>query len=175
VTQTLLVRGDFAALAATDYPEIAVGSGDDVIRVIALGLSGRLDEARSRLSRMQQVIRIPSFQWWADFLMAWIERRPAAMLGQSAFGGLKISNDPESIFQGAWLLCDAGEHGKGLEELGRGVANGYFAAHTLATSRSFDALRGESVFQEVLGEAERGRDEAMRAFRTHGGERLFGV
>ena len=173
VSQTLLMRGDYAALTAGG-PDGAPGSADEVIRVIALGLAGQVDEARRVLADMRRAISIPAFQSWADFLLDWLERRPADASRRSAFAGLKISDDPESVFQGAWLLCDAGQLETGLPELQRGVAAGYFAAHTLSTSRSFDALRGEPLFLDLLRDAERGRDAALAAFREHGGERLLG-
>ena len=47
-------------------------------------------------------------------------------------------------------------------------------APTLADSRQFDALRGDPAFQELLAEAEAGRQQALAAFRERGGERLLG-
>ena len=92
----------------------------------------------------------------------------------AALGALKIMDDPEAIFQGGWLLCDVGEHERGLEQLRRAVAKGYTVVPTLAGSRAFDALRSDPVFQEILAEAEAGRQQALAAFRENGGERLLG-
>jgi hypothetical protein len=92
----------------------------------------------------------------------------------SALSALKIQDDPEAIFQEGWLLCDAGEHERGLGHLRRAVAKGYFVAPTLSGSRHFDALRTDPAFQELLAEAEAGRQRALAAFREAGGERLLG-
>ena len=86
---------------------------------------------------MRQTSRIPAFQAWTDYLMAWLDRRPADMLaGIAALSALKIQDDPEAIFQEGWLLCDVGEHEQGLDHLRRAVAKGYFVAPTLAGSRA---------------------------------------
>jgi len=94
--------------------------------------------------------------------------------GMSVLGGLKIMDDPEAIFQEGWLLCDVGEHERGLDQLRRAVAKGYFVAPTLSGSRAFDPLRSEPAFQTLLAEAEAGRQQALAAFRDAGGERLLG-
>ena len=95
-----------------------IAGADDGIRVIALGLAGRRDEARRRLIEMRQSSRIPTFQSWIDYLTAWLDRRPADMAVRiSALTALKIQDDPEAIFQEGWLLCDVGEHQQGLDYL----------------------------------------------------------
>jgi serine/threonine protein kinase/tetratricopeptide (TPR) repeat protein len=172
--QTLLLAGDVDRILTVERPLVA-GGGDEVIRIIGLGLAGRREEALGRLRALRQARSIPTFQSWTEYLMAWLERRVADMLaGTSAFTNLKINDDPEAIFQDGWLLCDVGEHERGLVELQRAVAKGYFVAPTLAASRQFDALRGEAAFQKLLADAEAGREEALAAFREGGGERLLG-
>jgi len=89
-------------------------------------------------------------------------------------GELTVLNDPEAIFQEGWLLCDIGEHERGLAEIRRAVAKGYFGAPTLSGRRQFDALRSNPAFHELLAEAEAGRQRALVAFREGGGERLLG-
>jgi hypothetical protein len=125
---------------------------------------------------MRRTTRIATFNSWAEYLMAWIDKRAADMWSSnmSALGGLKIRDDPEAIFQEGWLLCDVGEHQRGLGFLRRAVEKGYFVAPTLAGSRHFDALRRDPGFEEVLAMAEAGRDRALAAFREAGGERLLG-
>ncbi len=171
--QTILMTGDIERLLAVERP--VVGSGDEGIRVIGLGLAGRRDEARRAVLDMRQASLLPTFRFWTDYLMAWLERRAADMLvGTSAFDDLGIMDDPEAIFQEGWLLCDVGEHERGLGHLRRAVAKGYFVAPTLAGRPQFDALRGDRAFQELLAEAEAGRQQALAAFRETGGERLLG-
>ncbi len=172
--QTILMTGDIERLLAVETP-VLVGSGDQGIRVIGLGLAGRRDEARRALIDMRGTSRLPLFQAWTDYLMAWLERRGSDMLVNiSAFGRVKIMDDPEAIFQEGWLLCDAGEHDRGLDYLRRAVAKGYSVAPTLSAAPAFDALRSDLAFQAVLAEAHAGRAEAMSAFYETGGGRLLG-
>jgi hypothetical protein len=169
-----MMTGDLERLLAVE-PALVVAGADDGIRVIGLGLAGRRDEARQALIDMRRASRIPTFLSWGEYLMAWIDQRPGDMLDNMAsLSTLKILDDPEAIFQEGWLLCDVGEHERGLGHLRRAVEKGYFVAPTLARSRQFDALRGDPRFQEVLALAEAGRDRALAAFREAGGERLLG-
>jgi tetratricopeptide (TPR) repeat protein len=173
--QTLLLAGDIERILALERP-LVPGGGDEVIRIIGLGLAGRREEAIERLHVMRQArTSIATFQTWTDYLMAWLERRVADMLAWgSEFTKLKVNDDPEAIFQDGWLLCDVGEHQRGLPELQRAVSKGYFVAPTLAASPQFDALRGDGGFKKLLAEAEAGREQALAAFREAGGERLLG-
>jgi hypothetical protein len=174
VEQTMLMQGEIERLAG-DGPSTAA-EGDDAIRVIALGLAGRHDEARQALEDLRRASQIEAFQTWADLLTAWLDRRPADMVafGAAGLGGLRIMEDPEAVFQLGWLLCDAGDGEHGLDALRRAVANGYHVAPTLTGSRSFDALRDRPAFQALVADAEAGRARALAAFRDHGGERLLG-
>ena len=173
--QTVLMTGDIDKLLSIEATPLISG-GDDGIRAIGLGLAGRRDEARQRVLAMKEhVPRIAAFYAWTDYLVAWLDRRALEMLASiESLQGLKIMDDPEAIFQEGWLLCDAGEHAKGLPRLQQAVAKGYFAAPTLAGHSQFDALRGDPAFQELLARAEAGRDRARAAFREAGGERLIG-
>ena len=175
VEQTTMMTGDLERLMAIE-PSLVVAGADDGIRVIGLGLAGRRDEARRALEAMRRTTRIATFNSWAEYLMAWLDKRAADMWSNnmSALDGLKIRDDPEAIFQEGWLLCDVGEHQRGLGFLRRAVEKGYFVAPTLAGSRHFDALRGDPGFEEILAMAEGGRDRALAAFREAGGERLLG-
>jgi hypothetical protein len=83
-------------------------------------------------------------------------------------------DDPEVNFQEAWMLCDIGEHARGLELLRRAVARGYTAPPPLSSAPQFDPLRGTAAFEQVLADAVNGRDRALEAFRDGGGERLLG-
>jgi non-specific serine/threonine protein kinase len=174
VTQTALMTGDIDRVLSIEPPRVIAGA-DDGIRIIGLGLAGRRDEARAALHAMRQVPRIPAFETWSEFLVAWLDRRADDMLpGISNLGGLKIQEDPEAIFQVGWLLCDAGEHERGLEHLRRAVSKGYFVAPTLSGSRHFDPLRSDPAFDALLADAEAGRQRALAAFREAGGARLLG-
>ena len=173
VEQTVLMTDDLLRLLAVE--PAASGGGDQGIRVMGLGLAGHRDEARQRLIAMRQTIRLPAFQEWTDYLMAWLDRRPADMhVKIEGISTLKIQQDPEAIFLEGWLQCEVGAHESGLENLQRAVAKGYYAVPTLERSRHFDALRGHPAFRAVLEKAEAGRQRAFDAFREAGGERLLG-
>jgi serine/threonine-protein kinase len=175
VEQTILMTGDLERLLAVERSR-GIAGGDEVIRVIGLGLAGRRHEALGLLAGMKDASRIAAFKSWMEYLTAWLECRAADMVTNMAeLAGLKIMDDPEAIFQEGWLLCDVGEHQRGLGELRRAIARGYFVAPTLAGRPQFDALRGDPAFQELLREAEAGRDRALAAFREAGGERLLGL
>ena len=172
--QTLLLSGDIDRLMDIELPLIVAGA-DDGIKVIGLGLAGRRDEARRRLNDMRQPSRIAAFQAWIDYLEFWLDRRAEEMVERlSIFRTLKIQDDPEAIFQEGWLLCDIGEHDRGMPYLRRAIDKGYFVAPTLSSRPQFDALRGRADFEALLADAEAGRQRVLAAFREAGGERLLG-
>ena len=171
--QTLMIKGDIDRLLSIELPLIIAGA-DDGIRVIGLGLAGRRDEARELLMKMRRTSRIRAFQLWTDYLLAWLDRRPADMIADISLRTLKINDDPEAIFQEGLLFCDVGEHERGLELLRRAVAKGYFVVTTLSNRPQFDPLRGRPEFQAMLAEAEEGRRQARAAFQAAGGNRLLG-
>ncbi len=175
VEQTLMLACEFDRLFAIQPASMDAGT-DNGIRVIALGLAGRIDEARERLTVMVEVSQLPAFRLWFNHLMAWLDRRRDEMLqGMTILGSLKIQNDPEAIFQEGWLLCDIGEHAAGLPYLQRAVANGYSVAPTLARARQFDALRDDPAFKALLADADAGRQRALQAFRAAGGDTRLGL
>ena len=171
VEQSVLMTCDIERLLAF---EPSTTRGDEIIRIVGLGLAGRRDEARQELTKIRGV-QIPAFRQWTDFLQAWIDRRPAEMwAARPRVGTLRIMEDPEAMFQEAWMSCDVGELDHGLELLQRSVSHGYFVATTLEKSPQFDALRSRPAFQKVLADAVAGRDGALAVFREHGGERILG-
>jgi hypothetical protein len=153
---------------------MVVAGADDGIRVIGLGIAGRREEAMRMLTSMRRSSHLPAFQSWTANLMAWLERRPEDMQMEVTLGALKIREDPEAIFQQGWLLCDAGDHERGLGFLRRAVSKGYFVVATLKSLPQFEALRAIPEFHAVIAHAEAGRREALTAFHAAGGDRLLG-
>jgi len=175
VEQTVLMTGDLTQLLGL-APRPHSDGGDDVIRVIGLGLAGRRDEARRSLQDLRNATQVPAFHSWADFLLSWLEQQPADMLvNRMTLGSLTIMDAPEAIFQEAWLFADVGKHDRALAFMHRAVERGYFVAPTLASAPAFDGMRDDPAFQMVLAKAEAGRARALAAFREGGGERLLGV
>jgi len=171
-----MMTGDIERLMAMEPPPPGAG-GDEWIqaRVTGLGLAARRDESRQQLAEMRQAPRVSAYQTWGDYLAAWLDRRPADMLGcLSAMSSLKVHSDPEFFFSVGWLLCDVGEYENGLLYLRQALTKAYFVAPTLSASRSFGPLRTDPRFQAILAGAEVGRQQALAAFREAGGERLLG-
>ena len=172
--QTLLMNRDLDRLLNVEPTDRVPGGGDDGIRVIALGFAGRLDEAKTELAKMGQAAPSQPFEKWKAHLSAWLDRWPAVILTTlDSFPKLKIFEDPEPIFQEGWFFCDVGDHARGLPYLQDAIARGYFPAVTLATFPQFDALRDDPAFQQLVADAEAGRQRAQDAFRQAGGERLL--
>jgi TolB-like protein/tetratricopeptide (TPR) repeat protein/predicted Ser/Thr protein kinase len=173
--QTLLMHREIDRLLSDEAGE-RTASGNDGIRVIGLGFSGRLDEARELLATMRGQLHTRTFEMWTRHLGAWLDRRVADMVDTaSSMTPLKIFDDPEAIFQEGWFFCDVGEHQRGLEYLQRAVARGYFAAaRTLAIWPQFDALRDTDGFRRLVADAEAGRHRALAAFQEAGGALLLG-
>jgi len=170
VEETILMTGDLDRLLAFERPAPV-----SPVRVIGLGLAGRREEALRALAEHRKRVPIPLFEVYLDTLARWLERRPAQMWADAGpVRGLKIFEDPEAIFQGGWLLCDAGAHDLGFPEVRRAVERGYSVAPTLARSPAFDALRGDLAFRETLARAEADREQALATFREKGGEKLLG-
>src|SRR5262249_55897189 len=165
---------DIDRLIGGELPAVIAGA-DDGIRVIGLGLAGRLDEARHRLTEMRSASRIPVFTFWIEYLDAWLDRRTAEMLvAREAFTKLKIRDDPEVVFQYGWMMCHVGEYESGVDHLRCAVDKGYYVAPTLSSSGSFDAVRSNPTFRAVLADAEEGRRRALAAFVAGGGDRRSG-
>jgi TolB-like protein/tetratricopeptide (TPR) repeat protein len=174
VEQTLLIMGDIDRMLAFSPPGVVTGA-DDVMRVVGLGLAGRRDEARERLRTVPPRPGVPVFRIWLAHLGAWLDRRGADMFaGLDELSKLAIFQDPEAVFQEGWLLCDVGELERGLSFIERAVSRGYFAAPALTRSPQFDALRDNPRFQSLLNDAEAGRQRALAAFKSAGGDRLLG-
>jgi tetratricopeptide (TPR) repeat protein len=172
--QTLLMSGDLDRMLATDLNADATGA-DDGIRVIAMALHGRREDAKAALARMKDEPKIPLFKTWSEHLHAWLDRRVPQMLEEvQKLTQLAIFEDPEAIFQEGWLLCDAGAHEKGLTFLERGVERGYLAAPVLRRAPQFDRLRETPAFQSLLADAEALHERARDAFCAAGGGRLLG-
>jgi serine/threonine protein kinase/tetratricopeptide (TPR) repeat protein len=168
IENTLLMNGDLERLLKLGPPVDPDG------RVLALGLAGRLDEAREAIHQVLSDPLPQEYRTWLALLEAWIERRPDDVVAGRKAVRL-LYDDPEAIFTLGWLLCDVGLTADGLELLQRAVAGGFWAAFTLTRYHHFDPLRGAPAFQELVREAERRRDDALVAFRNGGGERLLGV
>ena len=174
VEQTALMMCDIDRLMSY-APALFVAGADPGIRVIALGLAGRHEEARAALLGAPLTAEIASFKVWTDYLLAWLERRKDDMLqGTMSLVNLTINEDPEAMFQDGWLLCDVGAYDRGIARLREAVDRGYAPVPTLLRAKQFDPVRNAPEFEAVLNRAEGLRQSALAAFRAAGGERLFG-
>jgi serine/threonine protein kinase/tetratricopeptide (TPR) repeat protein len=171
IEQTLLMGG--ATDKLLELQRMNDPSADGGARIMTLGFAGRLEEARQILLQMRKGMNLPAFEVWGEYLMAWLERRPADMV-RGVLGGMDIDHDPEAIFLQGWMLCDAGAPQAGVDHLRRAVASGYAGVQTLATSHAFDAVRSDPAFQSILADARASRETALTAFTGAGGEALLG-
>jgi serine/threonine protein kinase/tetratricopeptide (TPR) repeat protein len=175
IDQTVLMTGDVERLLALAQEDLVAGA-DDGIRVIGLGLAGRRDEARRMLIAMGSRPRVAALQVWVSHLDAWLDKRVGEMdITASPIANLKIMDDPEAIFQEAWLQCDVGDYERGLRYMRVAVSRGYYPVDTLASSQQFDDLRHVAEFEAVLADAAAGRERARTEFRKAGGEQLLGT
>ena len=173
--QTLLMSCDLERLLAVAPKQIGTDADED-IRAIGLGMAGRRDEARPIFAEIRSASGPPMFRAWANYLLAWVERRTAdAPFDLPEFRDLRVWADPEAMFQEGWMRCDLGHYDRGIEWLQRAVDKGYFVAPTLAIAPAFEPVRSDSRFRDILSKAEEGRRLALSTFREHGGERLLGA
>ena len=173
--QTLLMTGDLEHMLASPFDETDTSRGDEGIRIIAMGLHGRREDAQAALARMKEQPKVPLFKVWTQHLDAWLNRRVPQMLEEiTTLSKLAVYEDPEALFQEGWLLCDVGAHDKGMPFLERGVDRGYLASPVLKRASQFDPLRGTPAFESLVTDAEALRLRALDAFRAAGGERLLG-
>jgi hypothetical protein len=172
--QTLMLTGDIDSLVAS--PENADPTASDHgVRVVAMGLYGRREDAKAALARMKREPALPLFRMWTGHLQAWLDRRVGQMLEEIAkLTDLAIYDDPEAIFQEGWMLCDAGAHEKGMAFLERGVDRGFLASPVLRRAPQFDPLRGTPAFESLVADAEASRLRALDDFRAAGGDSLLG-
>jgi tetratricopeptide (TPR) repeat protein len=170
-SQTLLMALDLDPLLD---PGASSGS-DRLIRVIALGFANRREEAKAELDEIRRQIRTLAFSDWSRFVEAWLDREPETMQSiQPKIEHLAIANDPEAAFQEAWMYCDVGDFRHGKLCIERALEKNYFAALTMMRSPSFDGLRDDPEFQDLLARAHAGREKALLAFRDAGGDVLLG-
>jgi hypothetical protein len=160
-------------LAHDMSPEVL--GNDSVVRVVGLGLAGRYDEARPLLLATRDAATVDAFRAYAQTLLDWLDRNGSALVETAAqLASLKIMEDPEAQFQIGWMLCDVGEHARGLELLKSAVDKDYAAVTALAHARAFDAVRSDAAFQRILAKAQRDLELGLAVFRQNGGERLLG-
>jgi eukaryotic-like serine/threonine-protein kinase len=172
--QTLLLAGEVDRLLKT-------APMDHAMRLIALGLAGRRDEAREVLTEFVKMVANreqawPSWIAWTSWLEAWVEARYEDMRAQAtALEAFDLLADPEGEFLQGWLQCEASDYDAGLVQLRRAVSEGFYAAPTLERDHHFDPLRRRPEFQVLLADTQKRRQHALEAFRAAGGERLLGL
>ena len=122
--QTLLLTGDIDRLVATlnPAPDPAPTTG---ILVIGLGIAGRRERSAPRARADEGAAADSVVQALDRTAVARGSTRHAGRCSSSRSAGTassRILEDPEAIFQDGWLLCDVGEHERGLPYLERALA-----------------------------------------------------
>ena len=172
--QTLLMAGDIDRLLAIEPPRLIAGA-DDGIRVIGLGLAGRRDEARQRLLAMRRSSRIPTFQSWIEYLMAWLDRRPADMAVR--LSATQRVEDPGrsrgDLPGGLAAVRRRRARGRARLSAARGREGLLRRRRRSRAGRSSTRCGAIPRSARCWQEAEAGRQRALAAFREAGGERLI--
>ena len=172
----MLMTGDIERLLAVERPPVdrRRRRGDPGHRPRPGRAPRRGAPRAARACARRRASRVPA---WTDYLLAWLDRRARghAAAASTALSALKIMDDPEAHLPGGLAaLRRRRARARARATCARAVAKGYFVAPTLAGSPQFDALRSDPAFQELLADAEAGRQQALAAFREAGGAMLVG-
>ncbi len=83
--------------------------------------------------------------------------------------------DPEGFFLLATFIAHVNAPDEALALLERAVRGGFCCPHPLRTDPFWDPLRGEPLFEQLLGEAEAASSRAREVFEQAGGRQLLEV
>jgi TolB-like protein len=169
VVHTLWNQGDFEAILR------AAGDEADIVRPMALHAVGRTQEAIDLWEAIVKQFPTP----YPPDMRLWIEGVRGVLspseAGEAALlEGLALEDDPESTFMDATYMGRLGLPGV-VEQLARAVDAGYSVADALVRHPWLEGVRTAPGFADVLERAQRGREQALVAFREAGGDRLLGV
>jgi len=157
-------------------PLEALGLDPDPLRFpssYALLDLGRKDEVRASCAELQARGR-GNASAALELVRAAASDEPAA--ARDAVAALLASTfrDPEGFYFGARLLTRLGDLDLALELLRRACGGGFICAPALDSDPTWDALRAQPAFQELLARARARHRGMVAAYAELGGESLLG-
>ena len=173
--QTLLMAGDIDRLLAVEPPRRRRGRrrrhpGDRA------GPGRPRDEARRRLLDMRQASRIPAFQSWIEYLLAWLDRRPPTWTRASI--ATSSAEDPGrsggDLPGGMAALRRRRARDRARPPAARGREGLLRRADALEPIRSSTRCAATPRSKRCSRKPKRAAQRALAAFREAGGERLLG-
>jgi len=84
-------------------------------------------------------------------------------------------SDPEGLYYWAQTSAGLGDQGAALDMLARAVDTGFYCVRGLEVAPTFDGLRQDPRFREILDRARARQAAASRVFADAGGPRLLGL
>lgn len=156
-----------------DYELALAASTDNVgfMEAMVLDGLGRREEALARVRHREHLP--PLMQQWFEMLEAYLEdRREEAVQRLIAID--RQGFDPEGFHYRARLFARLERTDECLTTLERALEKGFCCAPALVADSSFEPLRGEPRFQQIVLQAEARCKEASAALRGAGGDYVLG-
>jgi serine/threonine protein kinase len=144
---------------------------DFEMRVLALLMQERKDEARDLLRQAGARRLSPILQTLLRGFDALLEKRPEAMAILDI--SLVESFDPEAVFMMATCQAYCGD-GRALSSLEKAVEGGYQVPDALLSNPWLARLRGEGRLDSLIERADVLRRSALRVFDENRGQELLG-
>lgn len=161
-------KGDIGALLSDEGP---MATTDFELRVMALLMQERAEEAKDLLRQIGSRRLSPILDSLVQGLGALMERRPEAI--EILRETLTQQRDPEALFMIGTCQAYIGDD-RALESLTQAVEGGYHVPAALRTNQWLAGLRREGRLDALLELAEARREEARRVFDDHRGQELLG-
>ena len=167
VIMTWWAKGDLDAMVSHQ----GVGNDFELLRVVALMMLGRVEEARDLLRTVGARRLPPLLEDLERGFGALLEKQPEAMA--ILHDALAVKGDPEALFMLGTCQAYAGDE-RAFTSLTQAVEGGYHVPAALQSNAWLSGLRRQGRFEALLERAGAGRAEASRMFFESGGEELLG-
>jgi hypothetical protein len=162
-----------------DYERV-LSCGDKnapLLEGLALAELGRVDEGLTLLRTVGQKAP-PRMRDFMEAAVMAVERRgrpDAAMLALLERSFFHHVKDPEGLYYASRHMALLGEREIAMREFTRAVDGGYACYPLFVRDSWLDDLRGLDSFRAVMARAKQRYLDAVKAFKSVGGERIVGV